>query len=126
LTDLLNRLRQPFNVNTLAQAAAIAALNDTAFLEKSAELNAQGYRRLTEAFDKLGLEYVPSDGNFVLVRVGNDDAAGNPVNLELLKQGVIVRPVGNYGLPQWLRITIGLPKENEAFLAALEKTLATA
>jgi histidinol-phosphate aminotransferase len=126
LTDLLNRLRQPFNVNTLAQAAAIAALNDTAFLEKSAALNAQGYRRLTEAFDKLGLEYVPSDGNFVLVRVGNDDAAGNRVNLALLKQGVIVRPVGNYGLPQWLRITIGLPEENEAFLAALEKTLATA
>ena len=126
LTDLLNRLRQPFNVNTLAQAAAIAALNDNAFLEKSAALNAQGYRLLTEAFDKLGLEYVPSDGNFVLVRVGNDDTAGNRVNLELLKQGVIVRPVGNYGLPQWLRITIGLPEENEAFLAALEKTLATA
>jgi len=125
LTDLLNRLRQPFNVNTLAQAAAIAALNDQAFLEKTAALNAQGYRRLTEAFDKLGLEYVPSDGNFVLVRVGNDDAAGNRVNLELLKQGVIVRPVGNYGLPQWLRVTIGLPQENEAFIAALEKTLAT-
>ncbi|WP_144111799.1 histidinol-phosphate transaminase [Paraburkholderia sp. BCC1886] len=124
LTDLLNRLRQPFNVNTLAQAAAIAALNDQAFLKKSAELNAQGYRRLVEAFDKLGLEYVPSDGNFVLVRVGDDDAAGNRVNLGLLKQGVIVRPVGNYGLPQWLRITIGLPEENEAFIAALEKTLA--
>ncbi|HEX7934566.1 MAG TPA: histidinol-phosphate transaminase [Paraburkholderia sp.] len=124
LTDLLNRLRQPFNVNTLAQAAAIAALNDQAFLEKSAALNAQGYRRLTEAFETLGLEYVPSNGNFVLVRVGNDDAAGNRVNLELLKQGVIVRPVGNYGLPQWLRVTIGLPEENEAFIAALEKTLA--
>ncbi len=89
-------------------------------------MNAQGYRQLTEAFDKLGLEYVPSDGNFVLVRVGNDDAAGNRVNLELLKRGVIVRPVGNYGLPQWLRITIGLPEENEAFLAALEQTLAAA
>ncbi len=124
LTDLLNRLRQPFNVNTLAQAAAIAALNDQAFLEKSAALNAQGYRRLTEAFEKLGLEYVPSDGNFVLVRVGNDDGAGNRVNIELLKQGVIVRPVANYGLPQWLRVTIGLPEENEAFIAALEKTLA--
>jgi len=126
LTDLLNRLRQPFNVNTLAQAAAIAALNDKAFLEKSAALNAQGYRRLTEAFDKLGLEYVPSYGNFVLVRVGNDDDAGDRVNVALLKQGVIVRPVGNYGLPQWLRVTIGLPEENEAFLAALEKTLAPA
>ncbi|GAB2910529.1 histidinol-phosphate transaminase [Paraburkholderia jirisanensis] len=124
LTDLLNRLRQPFNVNTLAQAAAVAALNDKAFLEKSAQLNAQGYRRLTEAFDKLGLEYVPSYGNFVLVRVGNDDDAGNRVNLGLLKQGVIVRPVGGYGLPQWLRVSIGLPEENDAFLAALEKTLA--
>ncbi|SMG16172.1 histidinol-phosphate transaminase [Paraburkholderia susongensis] len=123
LTDLLNRLRQPFNVNTLAQAAAIAALNDRAFLEKSAALNAQGYRRLTEAFDRLGLEYVPSEGNFVLVRVGNDDAAGARVNLALLKQAVIVRPVDNYGLSQWLRITIGLPEENEAFIAALEKTL---
>ncbi|MFM0287855.1 histidinol-phosphate transaminase [Paraburkholderia megapolitana] len=126
LTDLMNRLRQPFNVNTLAQAAAIAALNDNAFLAKSAELNAQGYLRLTEAFDRLGLEYVPSSGNFVLVRVGTDDAAGNRVNLALLKQGVIVRPVGGYGLPQWLRITIGLPAENDAFIAALEKTLATA
>ncbi len=122
----MNRLRQPFNVNTLAQAAAIAALNDKPFLQKSAELNAQGYLRLTQAFDKLGLEYVPSHGNFVLVRVGNDDGAGNHVNLELLKQGVIVRPVGSYGLPQWLRVTIGLPEENEAFIAALEKTLATA
>jgi histidinol-phosphate aminotransferase len=126
LTDLLNRLRQPFNVNTIAQAAAIAALGDTAFLERTAALNAAGYRRLTEAFDQLGLEYVPSFGNFVLVRVGDDDGAGARVNLALLKQGVIVRPVGNYGLPQWLRVTIGLPEENEVFLAALEKALAPA
>ncbi|RDU97065.1 histidinol-phosphate transaminase [Trinickia dinghuensis] len=126
LTDLLNRLRQPFNVNSMAQAAAIAALGDTAFLERTAELNAAGYHRLTEAFDKLGLEYVPSFGNFVLVRVGNDDGAGSRVNLALLKQGVIVRPVGNYGLPQWLRVTIGLPEENEAFIAALENSLAQA
>jgi histidinol-phosphate aminotransferase len=126
LTDLLNRLRQPFNVNTLAQAAAIAALHDKAFLEETAALNSQGYRLLTEAFERLGLEYVPSYGNFVLVRVGRDDGAGNRVNLALLKQGVIVRPVGNYGLPQWLRVTIGLPQENETFIAALEKTLAPA
>ncbi|WP_042299936.1 histidinol-phosphate transaminase [Paraburkholderia kururiensis] len=126
LTDLLNRLRQPFNVNTLAQAGAIAALNDSAFIDRSATLNAQGYRHLAEAFERLGLEYVPSDGNFVLVRVGDDDGAGNRVNLALLKQGVIVRPVGNYGLPQWLRVTIGLPEENEAFVAALEKTLVAA
>lgn len=126
LTDLLNRLRQPFNVNTVAQAAAVAALGDAAFLEKTAALNAAGYRQLTAAFERLGLEYVPSFGNFVLVRVGTDDGAGARVNLALLKEGVIVRPVGNYGLPQWLRVTTGLPEENEAFIAALEKTLATA
>lgn len=126
LTDLLNRLRQPFNVNTLAQAAAVAALGDAAFLERSALLNAEGYRTLTAAFERLGLEYVPSDGNFVLVRVArdaNDDAAGERVNLALLKQGVIVRPVGNYGLPQWLRVTMGLADENAAFVAALERAI---
>jgi histidinol-phosphate aminotransferase len=123
LTDLLNRIRQPFNVNSLAQAAAVAALNDHAFLQKSAQLNAAGYRQLTEAFDALKLEYVPSFGNFVLVRVGHEDTAGAAVNLALLKQGVIVRPVGNYGLPQWLRISIGLPEENAALIEALKKAL---
>ena len=123
ITDLMNRIRQPFNVNSLAQAAAIAALNDHEFLRQGALNNAAGYRQFTEAFDELGLEYVPSYGNFVLVRVGDDDAAGARVNLALLKQGVIVRPVGNYGLPQWLRISIGLPHENAAFIAALKKAL---
>ena len=124
ITDLLNRIRQPFNVNSLAQAAAIAALNDSAFVEKSAQLNAAGYRQLTQAFDELKLTYVPSSGNFVLVKVGDDDSAGARVILALLKQGVIVRPVGNYGLPQWLRISIGLPEENAIFIAALKKALA--
>lgn len=124
ITDLLNRIRQPFNVNCLAQAAAVAALNDSVFLQKSAQINADGYRQLTQAFDAMNLEYVPSFGNFVLVRVGNEDSAGARVNLALLKQGVIVRPVGNYGLPQWLRISIGLPKENAVFLDALKKILA--
>ncbi|HEX7635644.1 MAG TPA: histidinol-phosphate transaminase [Noviherbaspirillum sp.] len=124
ITDLLNRIRQPFNVNSLAQAAAVAALNDAAFLQKSAKLNADGYRQLTQAFDAMDLEYVPSYGNFVLVKVGDDDGAGARVNLALLKHGVIVRPVGNYGLPQWLRISIGLPEENEIFITALKKALA--
>lgn len=124
VTDLMNRIRQPFNVNSLAQAAAIAALNDKEFLAKGAENNAAGYKQLTAAFDELGLEYVPSFGNFVLVRVGDDEGAGARVNLALLKQGVIVRPVGAYGLPQWLRISIGLPQENAAFIDALKKTLA--
>jgi len=124
VTDLLNRIRQPFNVNSLAQAAAIAALNDRAFLQQSARLNADGYRQLIQAFDALGLEYVPSYGNFVLVKVGSDDGAGARVNLALLKKGVIVRPVGNYGLPQWLRVSIGLPTENATFIEALKAVLA--
>ena len=123
ITDLLNRIRQPFNVNAMAQAAAVAALDDKAFLERSARLNAEGYEQLTAAFAELGLEYVPSSGNFVLVRVGDDDGAGARVNLALLKRGIIVRPVGNYGLPRWLRITIGLPEENAAFLDALKVVL---
>ncbi|MBY4945788.1 histidinol-phosphate transaminase [Cupriavidus respiraculi] len=123
LTDLLNRIRQPFNVNSMAQAAAVAALGDAAFLRKSAELNREGKAQLVAAFDRLGLQYVPSSGNFVLVRVGDDDDAGARINLALLKQGVIVRPVGNYKLPQWLRVTIGLPEENEAFIKALEAAL---
>jgi histidinol-phosphate aminotransferase len=124
LTDLLNRIRQPFNVNSLAQAAAVAALNDKQFLHESAQLNAAGYVQLTEAFNAMGIEYLPSFGNFVLMKAGNDDSAGSRVNLALLKQGVIVRPVNNYGLPQWLRISIGLPEENTAFLNALKKALA--
>jgi histidinol-phosphate aminotransferase len=123
VTDLLNRIRQPFNVNSLAQAAAVAALTDKAFLQKSAEVNAQGYKQLIQAFDELGLNYVPSYGNFVLVKVGDDDGAGARVNLALLKQGIIVRPVGNYGLPHWLRVTVGLPEENAAFIAALKTIL---
>ena len=123
VSDLLNRIRQPFNVNSMAQVAAIAALNDQAFLQKSAAVNAAGYRQLTAAFDELKLEYVNSFGNFVLVKVGSDDGAGSRVNLALLKQGVIVRPVGSYGLPQWLRISIGLAEENAIFLAALKLAL---
>jgi histidinol-phosphate aminotransferase len=123
LTDLLNRIRQPFNVNSLAQAAAIAAFQDKAFLQQGFELNCSGYIQLTKAFDELGLEYLPSAGNFVLVKVGEDDQAGARINVELLKRGIIVRPVGNYGLPQWLRISIGLSEENAAFIAALKDIL---
>lgn len=123
LTDLLNRIRQPFNVNSLAQAAAIAALGDEAFLQQGYELNRAGYQQLTQAFEQMGLTYLPSSGNFVLVKVGNDNEAGARVNRELLKRGVIVRPVGNYGLPQWLRISIGLPEENAICIQALNAIL---
>ena len=80
LTDLLNRIRQPFNVNSLAQAAAIAALADEAFLKKCYEVNRAGYQQLTRAFDQMGLEYLPSSGNFVLVKVGEEPNAGAVVN----------------------------------------------
>ena len=123
ITELLNRIRQPFNVNSLAQAAAIAALADVEFLKKCYELNRAGYVQLTQAFEQMGLRYLPSAGNFVLVKVGDDVNAGAKVNLELLKAGIIVRPVGNYGLPEWLRISIGLPEENQAFIEALKKIL---
>lgn len=122
LTDLMNRVRQPFNVNTIAQAAAVAALADVEFLERSRLLNAEGLRVLSASFDALGLPYVRSYGNFVLVKVG--DAAA--VNEALLRAGVIVRPVSNYGLPEWLRVTVGLPAENEAFVTALRAALGRA
>jgi len=123
VTDLMNRIRQPFNVNSLAQAAAIAALNDRDFLQKGFENNRAGYQQLTAAFEELKLQYVRSHGNFVLVKVGDDDGAGARVNIALLKQGVIVRPVGAYGLPQWLRISIGLPEENARLIVALREAL---
>jgi len=122
-TDLLNRVRQPFNVNVLAQAAAIAALKDHAFLARTYSVNRAGYAQLVAAFERLHLRYIPSFGNFVLVKVGEDERAGERVNLSLLKSGVIVRPVGNYGLPQWLRISIGLEHENAALIDALPRAL---
>jgi histidinol-phosphate aminotransferase len=124
VTDLLNRIRQPFSVNCAAQAAAVAALGDRAFVRRTAAINAAGYRQLTLAFDAMGLEYLRSFGNFVLVRVGEDDGAGARINVALLKQGIIVRPVSNYGLPQHLRISIGLGHENAALIAALGRALA--
>ena len=119
LTDLLNRVRQPFNVNSLAQAAAIAALNDQEFQVKSFAVNRDGKAQLQQAFDALGLKYVPSYANFVLVHVG--DAAR--INLDLLKRGVIVRPVAGDGLPEWLRVSIGLREENQRFIEALTDIL---
>lgn len=115
LTDLMNRVRQPFNVNSLAQAAAIAALKDTDFLTKSFAVNRDGKAQLQQGFAKLGLTFIPSYANFVLVKVGD----APHVNLELLKRGVIVRPVAGDGLPEWLRVSIGLPHENQKFLDAL-------
>jgi histidinol-phosphate aminotransferase len=117
--DLLNRVRQPFNVCSVALSAAAAALFDDEFLSRSYELNCAGMAQLTEGFTQLGLDWIPSAGNFVTFKVG--DGAG--VNRRLLEQGVIVRPIGGYGMPEWLRVSIGLESENARFLAALPAAL---
>lgn len=120
VADLMNRVRQPFNVSSVALAAAEAALGDDEFLARSAELNRRGMTQLVAAFRELGLEWIPSAGNFVTFKVG--DAIG--VNQALLRQGVIVRPIAAYGMPHWLRVSIGLPEENARFIEALRQALA--
>jgi histidinol-phosphate aminotransferase len=119
VADMLNRVRQPFNVSSVAQAAALAALADTAYVTESATLNRAGLAQITAALDAMRVAYVPSHGNFLLVHVGD----GARVYERLLRQGVIVRPVANYGLPEHVRVTVGLPGENRTFLAALELAL---
>lgn len=120
VADLMNRVRQPFNVSSIALAAAEAALGDEEFIALSAELNRRGMAQLTEAFAAMGLEWIPSAGNFVTFKAG--DAIG--VNQSLLRQGVIVRPIAAYGMPHWLRVSIGLPEENARFIEALRQALA--
>jgi histidinol-phosphate aminotransferase len=119
VSELLNRVRQPFNVNSLAQQAALAALDDEAHVARARALNRDGLRRLADGFRALGLPWIASVGNFVCVEVG--DAAA--VYQRLLRAGVIVRPVANYGMPRHLRVTVGLPDENERFLEALGRIL---
>ena len=116
IADLMNRVRQPFNCNNLALAAATAALDDREFVARSQELNRAGMEQLTAGFRQLGFEFIPSYGNFVAFRAG--DAAA--INDKLLRQGVIVRPIAGYGMPEWLRVTIGTEAENRRFLQALE------
>jgi len=119
VADLMNRVRQPFNVNNLALAGAVAALDDYDFIAASYELNRLGMAQIVAGLSHLGLEYIPSFCNFVTFKAGD----GAAVNQKLLQQGVIVRPIGGYGLPEWLRVTIGTEPENARFLEALEKAL---
>ncbi len=121
LADILNRVRQPFNVNSLAQAAAVAALHDVEHLQRGLEVNRQGMRQLELGLAELGLAFIPSVGNFISVDTGRE--AGE-VYTALLREGVIVRPVANYDLPGFLRISVGLPEENQRCLAALARVLA--
>jgi histidinol-phosphate aminotransferase len=115
----LEKIRQPFNLNSIAQAGAMAALDDTMHAQRTRRNNARGLRLCTRVFRHLGLEFIPSSANFILVRVGE----GQRVFEELQKRGVIVRPMGLYQLPEWIRITVGTPKQNQRCLEALQHVL---
>ena len=119
VADLLNRVRQPFNVNSIAQAAAVASLADEDFVARSYAANQAGMVQMTQGLSKLGLEYIPSHANFVSFKVVN----AAQINQQLLQNGVIVRPIANYEMPEYLRVSIGLFSENDRFLTVLETIL---
>lgn len=119
VADMMNRVRAPFNANSLALAAAEAALGDDEFLQRSFEVNRAGMAQIAKGLDALGLQYIPSAGNFIAFKVGD----GSGVNNRLLRQGVIVRPIAGYGMPEWLRVTISTEAENARFLDALAQAL---
>ena len=123
IIDLMNRVRQPFNCNTLAQVAAQAALKDHQHVKESRELNEKGKTQLYHFFDGIGLDYVPSEGNFILVHF---DSSGQKIADLLLQKGVIVRPVAGYGFPNSIRVTIGTTEENQRFISTLTRILQTA
>lgn len=120
VADVLNRVRQPFNVNSFALAAACAALDDVDYVTKSRQLNEVGMEQLEGGLSLLGLSWIPSKGNFIAVDMGRESAS---IYQGLLREGVIVRPVAGYGMPNHLRVSIGLPAENTRFLEALAKVL---
>ncbi|MGK8472162.1 histidinol-phosphate transaminase [Stutzerimonas stutzeri] len=120
IADVLNRVRQPFNVNSLALAAACAALDDVDYLAASRRVNDAGMAQLERGFRQLGLEWIPSRGNFIAVDFARDAA---PINQALLREGVIVRPVAGYGMPTFLRVSIGTERENARFLDVLAQVL---
>jgi histidinol-phosphate aminotransferase len=119
LIAMMQRVRQPFNVNAPAQWAALAALDDSDHVQRSLGANRQGLEYLEGQFKKLGLPFVPSHGNFILVRVGK----GQEVFKQLLSQGVIVRPMGGYKFPEHVRVTVGTMDENRRFIEALQKVI---
>ncbi|MDY0248817.1 MAG: histidinol-phosphate transaminase [Pseudomonas sp.] len=120
IADVLNRVRQPFNVNSLALVAACAALDDIEYLERSRLTNSQGMQQLEDGFKRLCLSWIPSRGNFIAVDFKRDAAT---INQALLAQGIIVRPIAGYGMPTFLRISIGTAEENQRFLDALTLVL---
>lgn len=118
--DLMNRVRKPFNINSLAQVAVVAAVRDRAHIQKVKQLTWDGLDYYYSELDGLGLKYLPSQGNFVLFDTGRN---GEDVFQAMLKEGVILRPVTSYGFPKHLRMSVGLPEENRAAIAALKKVL---
>jgi histidinol-phosphate aminotransferase len=125
VADLLNRVRQPFNVNNLALVAAVAALTDHEFVRESFDLNASGMQQLLEGCKRLGISWIPSYGNFVAIEIprSGKQSQADAAFQKLLRHGVIVRPLAGYGMPDHLRVTIGLSSENSRFLEALEAVL---
>ena len=121
LSGLMNRIRQPFNVNSIGLAGALAAINDTEFVKRSYALNQVGMLQITTGLRHLGLTYIPSHGNYLSFRVENGKTAA--VYQHLLQGGVIVRPVGIYEMPEFLRVTVGLSSENNKFLQLLESAV---
>ncbi|MEM7026874.1 MAG: histidinol-phosphate transaminase [Pseudomonadota bacterium] len=120
IANLLNRVRQPFNNNQLALVAAEVALSDKHYIEKSIDANADGMHFFTSAFDDMGLEFIPSLGNFVCINFEHD---ANAIYQALLNAGVIVRPIANYGMPNHLRVSIGTQEENQKFIHELSRIL---
>ncbi len=120
MADLLNRVRQPFNTNSLAQAGAIAALSDHAHMQHSVESNSKGLLQVSSALAQMGLEYIPSVGNFLSFKTA---LPGDQVYESLLRQGIIIRPISNYDMPDFLRVTIGSEQHNERFLQALKSII---
>ena len=120
LTAVLKRVRQPFNVNAIAAAAAAAALDDEEFVTKCRCENRAGLAQLGAGFSRLGLEFVPAQGNFILVKVGDGVATFDAMQ----RHGVITRPVKGYGLPEWLRVTVGTQAQNERLMRTMAGVLA--
>ena len=121
VSGLMNRIRQPFNVNSIGLSGALAAINDTEFVKRSYALNQAGMLQISTGLRRLGLTYIPSYGNFLSFRVENGKT--DAVYQHLLKKGVIVRPIGIYEMPEFLRVTVGLESENHKFLESLESAV---
>jgi histidinol-phosphate aminotransferase len=120
MIDYMNRVRQPFNANALAQAAATAALDDLEFVSKTLSLVRDGLRYLYGELEGMGLEYVPTQSNFFLIRVPE---GGKRTYERMLREGVIIRAMDSYGLPEYIRINVGLPEENDRFIRSLKRVL---